>query len=490
MSQLRTPLPVVAFVLLTGCSAEDEATSPTKTPDFAAVRADVEQFRIDNHLPGLAVAVVLDGKLAYSEALGVKSVETGEPLTPKTVVPTGSIAVKLLVAATLGQLEREGKLDLDAPMKHAVPWLNLPAGAESATLHHGLTMSSGLTRPVRKSCADPSLKAAFAELHFAAPPGHIWIYSSTGFSIGAAAIEESEKRSFEEVLLERFLGPMGLSSATFDAAVAMQGDHSASHVVSADGKKTKAYELDRLPNCDPGADCSVCEDFRANAGLYLGAEDLATLLEHIVAKQAPFDAATVDAVTLNHVSPGIGAGYDYGYGIFDMPMANGTLELAGTEYAGVTGLIAWVPGSGSGVVLLGNAYQDEKALLPRFQELAIGVARRFVDIGDPVDLSTPPGTWGKYVGKYGGPSVLIQYPYQVTLSPAGKLELYNALWDKGPVEMKQGAPSWLASGGDTFYVDDPAVGPRELTFFAGAGDGSKMQYMVDPWRFLVATRLE
>jgi hypothetical protein len=194
----------------------------------------------------------------------------------------------------------------------------------------------------------------------------------------------------------------------------------------------------------------------------------------------------VDGVTTQHGSTGFGEGYTYGHGIFAIDMNGKRFFFAGTEYAGVTGYVAWEPESAFGVVLIGNAMPLKGALHPAFQREAVRIAQRFVDVSEP-DLTTPPSTWGKYVGKYG----LFAAPYEVTLSPTGKLEITNSFWDGQIAELQQGG-YFAYSAGDSFRFADPVTDTtRAVTFYAGAGAGDLMQYMVDESEtFLVAPRIE
>lgn len=462
---------------LAGCGGED--TAPATEPhakELAAIRAELTELAEKEHLPGIAYGVVVDGKLAGSGAIGVRSTKTGEPLTADMVMPTGSIAVKTLVAAETVRLHQDGKLSLDAPVKSVLPWLTLPAGSEGVTFQQGFTMLSGLFTPLRDACADPSLKGVLASQTSFAPPGHVWVYSATGFTFAALAIEELTKKSFESALTERFLEPMGMTTATFDASVAMQGEHSATHLLE-NGEAT-AYELDGLPECKPGVDCSVCEEFRANAGLYLSANHLGLMLEHVLAKSSPLDAALLDEMAERSDGKwGWGGSAEYGYGVSSNQYGDQRVFLAETAWAGVEGAMAWIPGAGLGVVFVANAMTGT---LPTSDQ-AVEMLRHFVDLPDPAPATTPPSTWQKYTGKYAG--TIAAAPYEVTLS-GSELRISNPLWSPpDPVTMTQ-------DGGDHFHYLDPTLDAvRYVAFFPGDGDGTQMQYMFAQSPWLLAKRV-
>lgn len=479
--------------LLAGCGSDD-GSGPgvsAKEKKLAEIRLDLEKMAAENHLPGLAWAIVEDGAILHTDSLGVASAETGEPLDPEMVVPTGSIAVKMLVAAELMRLDHEGKLSLDAPVTSVLPELALPAGSEATTLRQAVTMRAGLSSPLRKECSDPSLDSALEKLAFLAPPGEVFIYSSSGFTIGAKVIEKLEQQPFEQVLRERYLVPLGMGSGTFDATKAMAGSHADVHAIDDDGSWT-THPLNQLPNCAPGVDCSVCEDFRANAGLFLGATELAGLALAALAEQTPFDAALVAEMAAKDSATGMGDTYDYGYGLFSLESKGRRAVFAVTDYAGVAGSVTWIAGTGLGVVLLSNGSYAHRQTTQPLQKMTIAIANRFLpEPWEPPDLTTPPSAWQKYEGKYAGP--IAAAPYEVRVEGSA-LTLRNMLWPEGYVAtLHQGAPesnfAWVA--GDTFQFEDPVVGKRTVTFFLGAAGGAKMQYLLDAGEsWLLAKRVE
>src|SRR5689334_12140855 len=73
----------------------------------SAVRQQMRQQRI----PGVGVAVVLNGKIIKVKGYGLANVELGTPVSPDTVFEAGSIT-KQFVAAAIMQLAEEGELTL------------------------------------------------------------------------------------------------------------------------------------------------------------------------------------------------------------------------------------------------------------------------------------------------------------------------------------------------------------------------------------------
>ena len=75
---------------------------------------------VDENLPGLSVAVALDGGIVWAEGFGWADVERRAPVTPLARFRIGRVAIPLTSAA-VGLLHERGRIDLDAPVQRYVP---------------------------------------------------------------------------------------------------------------------------------------------------------------------------------------------------------------------------------------------------------------------------------------------------------------------------------------------------------------------------------
>ena len=101
MRSKRTPL--FALVLLLTAAV---AVRADKVDDY--VKAEMQK----QHIPGLSLAVVKDGKIIKAEGYGLANVELNVPARPETVYKIGSVS-KQFIAAGILLLLQEGKLSLD-----------------------------------------------------------------------------------------------------------------------------------------------------------------------------------------------------------------------------------------------------------------------------------------------------------------------------------------------------------------------------------------
>src|SRR5262245_706358 len=144
----------------------------------------------NQRLPGLAVAVLRDGKPVSVRTLGVANIELGSPVTRDTVFKIGSVS-KQFIAAGIMLLVRDGKVRLDDPL--AKYFEDAPEAWKPITVRQLLSHTSGLVRESpgfdglkAQSDADVIRKAYDVPLQSA--PGEKWAYCNLGYFILAETI--------------------------------------------------------------------------------------------------------------------------------------------------------------------------------------------------------------------------------------------------------------------------------------------------------------
>jgi CubicO group peptidase (beta-lactamase class C family) len=195
--------------LLAGTALAPRADS---IDDYAA--RQMRQLR----LPGLALAIVRDGRVEAIRTYGKASLELDAPVTPDTVFELGSLT-KQFTASAVVMLAEDGKLGLDDSVATHLP--EAPDKWRGITVRHLLTHSSGL----REYLSVPGLAAeAHALGHremtalFAArvplefPPGDTWAYSNTGYLLLGDIVERTSGQSYWEFLRARVFAPAGMQA--------------------------------------------------------------------------------------------------------------------------------------------------------------------------------------------------------------------------------------------------------------------------------------
>ena len=183
--------------------------------------------RLNRLLSDLHEAGRFDGAVVVSDARGVVFergygwADAGRkvPFTPDTATDGASLA-KTFTAALVLTLREDGRLDLDAPVQRWLPELPYP----DVTLRHLLSHASGIPvhdydffdrdlPPGTVRTTESLLRVLAARRPpLAAPPGTAFEYSSFGYDLAALATARSGGKPWFDLLAERFLQPLGMTS--------------------------------------------------------------------------------------------------------------------------------------------------------------------------------------------------------------------------------------------------------------------------------------
>ena len=159
------------------------------------------------NVSGVAVAVIRDGKLAWSKGFGVK--KNGEPgvVESSTLLCAASLS-KVVVSYAVLRMRDEKLIDLDRPLWSYLPNPDLPDAEQSKqiTARHVLSHSTGLQN--WRFQKDHKLEFAFE-------PGERFGYSGEGFYYLSRVVEQITGRAFEGYMRERVLKPLGMTSSTY-----------------------------------------------------------------------------------------------------------------------------------------------------------------------------------------------------------------------------------------------------------------------------------
>jgi len=184
--------------------------------DAKAIDEIVSGAMAKNHTPGLSLAVVRDGKVAYENGYGFADIENKVPATPETVYEIGSVT-KQFTAAMVLQLLGEGKLKLDESIRAYLP--DLPEAWKPVTVWNLLTHTSGIKAytdvpkfysEMREPAGDHGFLDLVGKLPFDFEPGTDWKYDNSGYFILGLVIEKLTGKSFAENLQERISKPLGM----------------------------------------------------------------------------------------------------------------------------------------------------------------------------------------------------------------------------------------------------------------------------------------
>jgi len=153
-------------------------------------------------VPGAMVGLVRNGS-AWFHPLGVRNIETREPVTQDTIFQAASLSKQVTAYAAFA-LREAGKLDFDRTLVSYVDDL-ADERARKVTLRHVLSHSSGF--PNWRSGATAQLVPEFE-------PGSKFQYSGEGFFYLQRILEEVTGQGFCEVISRLVFQPLGMNSSS------------------------------------------------------------------------------------------------------------------------------------------------------------------------------------------------------------------------------------------------------------------------------------
>lgn len=180
--------------------------------------------KIDNYLnnemrrykiPGVALAVLRDGKISLLKNYGLANVELRVPVKPETIFQSGSIG-KQFTAAAIMILVQEGRVSLDDKISKYLP--STPDSWKDITIKHLLTHTSGMgDYPDEISLRGDYTEDQYLEIFKKAPlnfaPGTKWDYSNVGYVTLGILISKITGRFYGEFLKEKLFKPLRMSTA-------------------------------------------------------------------------------------------------------------------------------------------------------------------------------------------------------------------------------------------------------------------------------------
>ena len=107
----------------------------------ARVDLAVEAQQKAQKIPGISLAVCRDGKIMKAAGYGLANVERNVPMTPETVLQTGSVG-KQFTSMAVVMLFEEGKMGLDDKIAKYIP--ESPSAWNDVTVRELLTHTSGI----------------------------------------------------------------------------------------------------------------------------------------------------------------------------------------------------------------------------------------------------------------------------------------------------------------------------------------------------------
>jgi CubicO group peptidase (beta-lactamase class C family) len=199
------------------------------TGQDGALTAYLEGVRTTHALPAVAAAVVKDGEVVASGAVGVRALGTDVPVAIDDRFHIGS-DTKAMTATLAGMMIDEGELRWESTIGEVLGGKvqGMDSALAAVTLEQLLSHTSGIPTDNDEianiyfnvdafdfNTGDLRIKAleAWKMNKPEAPPGAPFQYSNLGYMIAGAMIETAAGQPWEELIYQRIFEPLGLATA-------------------------------------------------------------------------------------------------------------------------------------------------------------------------------------------------------------------------------------------------------------------------------------
>jgi CubicO group peptidase (beta-lactamase class C family) len=316
------------------------------------VRAQIRE----QHIPGVTLAVMRDGKIIKVAAYGFANLELKVPLTTEMLFKSGSL-VKQFTATSIMMLVEEGKVGLDDEISKYLP--EAPTSWKGVTIRRLLTHTSGIRDffgedgdpkfdPHRDYSEDEWIRLFSAQsMRFS--PGDKWSYCNAGYILLGAVIHRVTGKTWFEFEKERIFDPLGMTSVRLISTDDVTPNRASGYVR---GNK----ELKNEPWVTPSWASTACGSLYLTV-LDMAKWDAALYTERLIRRSSLEEMWT--PVKLNG-----GSAYPYGFA-WRTRYVNGhrLMQHDGVETAFTTRFVRYVD-DGISIVVLMNLGEDDEALMP------------------------------------------------------------------------------------------------------------------------------
>lgn len=228
----------------TPATAAVPAVAPAPLPPgLADLDAYVAQVQATFQVPGVAIAVVKDGRPVLVRGYGVRELG-GKPVDGDTLFAIASIT-KAFTATALNLLAEDGKLSLDDRVIDHLPWFRMadPYVTREMRLRDLLAHRSGLglgagdllywpgtdltTEEVARRLAHVPLAGSFRDGY---------AYDNILYAVAQLVVERASGQTFEQFLQARIFTPLRMDDVRFNSDRLRPRDNVATGYALADGK--------------------------------------------------------------------------------------------------------------------------------------------------------------------------------------------------------------------------------------------------------------
>lgn len=434
---------------------------PDNAVDNAVAKLDgiIAELMSSSGIPGMAVAVVHDGKTLYAKGFGVRDTARPDKVDADTVFQLALLS-KPLAATVAAHQVGAGALEWDTRIVDTLPWFALsdPAVTRMLTVGDLFAHRSGLPDHAGDSLEDLGFdrRAVLERLRLLplTPFRTSYAYTNFGFTAAAEAVAAGAGESWEDLSDRVLYRPLGMESTSSRFADFQRRPNRAVGHVKTDNGYQPRYTRDPDAQSPAGGVSASVNDLTKWLTMMLadGSYNGATVVD----PTALLSALTPQSVSNPPTEPAARPGF-YGYGFNVGVSAAGRTQFShsGAFALGAATNFVIIPSADVAIVALANATPSgvPETLTAEFTDLVeFGEVREdwrklyagaFAEMDSPVGElvgKSPPANpaparpsaayVGGYANDYWGPATVAEKDGRLTLAIGPRPDVYPLRhWD-------------------------------------------------------------
>lgn len=325
----------------------------TAPPAWAARLDSVARAALtSSKAPGATVAVVVNGRLAYSQGYGLANVETKQQMTPNMLLRVGSVT-KMFTGTMLAELAEQKRIDMTTPIGEIVPSLK-GKRVGAVTTQQLMTHSAGwLDNAVPYGrMGEGALGEVMREVSdtlFYTEPGRTFSYSNPSISMAGYVGEVAGKQRFAALVESLVMRPAGMRLSTFKPLEALTYPIALGHEAGPNGMQIVRPMTENTAQWAAG--------FLFATAPELARYTIALMNGGMIDGAQAFSAGAVRRVTTGYVTHPGGSGLDsamYGYGLVVGRSGQDRVWTHGGSINGYNASITMLPDRKAAVIVIVN----------------------------------------------------------------------------------------------------------------------------------------
>lgn len=218
------------FSCSTAHTSNHNSTSYLTDTLYLEIEKTAKEVTVKNNVPGVAVAVIRDGKVAWIQSIGYADLASKKPVAAETIFNIGSVS-KLVSSWGFMQLTEKDFVKLDDPVEKYLTRWHLPQSEfdrSKVTLRRILSHTAGLSVHgyggsdqgtgllTLEESLNGKTKRNGETVHLNSEPGTKWDYSGGGYTLAQLLLEEETKQDFGLYMKQKVFLPLGMTHTSYE----------------------------------------------------------------------------------------------------------------------------------------------------------------------------------------------------------------------------------------------------------------------------------